>query len=465
MPKPIILLEFNEIVPQLIDRFIADGKLPNFEKFKNQSDVFTSTADEQQPPNLEPWIQWYSLHTGIPFSEHGVFRLTDGIKSRHNDIWRILASNGKRVINMSSMNARSFEPKHGSVYLPDPWCSAEKPFPSELEDYQRFVSHMVKEYSNSNSNISKLSARFIKMMATHGLSLSTAMDVLKQLSGEKLGGKRSTWQRATLLDAMQFDLFKYFYKKHNPDFSTFFINSTAHFQHAYWKDMDPGTFGISESIDSPHKNAVLYGYKAMDKLLGRFLKLAEKRNALLILSSGLSQQPFLDNINSDGIYYRFNNINKLMTQLNLQYGSIEPVMTNQYRITFDSSEDKNKAKSVFQNIMLDAKPILGVISDDSNQLFIGIETHNSISDSQIIEIPGRSSSKFSDIFYALDVSKSGKHHPDGVLWFRTGQYQAHAEKQSILNVLPTIISLQKIDQSKLDLHGNCFAHLLRPGAL
>jgi len=464
MPRPIILLEFNEIVPQLVDRFIADGKLPNFKKFKNQSDVFTSIADEEQPPNLEPWIQWYSLHTGMPFSEHGVFRLTDGLKSDHDDIWRILAKQGKRVINMSSMNARSFDPQSGSVYLPDPWCSTATPYPAELSDYQRFVSHMVMEYSNSGGDIKKLGTRFVKMLATHGLSLTTMLKIGKQLAGEKIGGSRATWQRATVLDTMQFDVFKHFYKKNNPDFSTFFINSTAHFQHAYWKDMDPKTFGVAESNDSPHKDAVLYGYQEMDKLLARFMKLAEKRNALLVLSSALSQQPYLDHIGKDGIYYRFKNIENFMAQLDLPFLNIEPVMTNQYRLNFESLDDAKKAVNALEKIMVKGKNVLGIVHDDNTQVFVGVDTHQVIADSQILQVEGLPDSNFRDVFYALDVSKSGKHHPDGLLWFRTGDYHLHSDKQSILNVLPTLVSLQGVDLSQFKFQGDSFVHQLRPDA-
>jgi hypothetical protein len=72
---PVVLLEFNELTPALMDRFIADGKLPNFARLRASSDTFISDAEEQEP-YLEPWIQWVTVHTGVPFSEHGIFRLS-----------------------------------------------------------------------------------------------------------------------------------------------------------------------------------------------------------------------------------------------------------------------------------------------------------------------------------------------------------------------------------------------------
>jgi hypothetical protein len=72
----VVLLEFDELTPALMDRFIADGKLPNFARLHASSEVFISDAEEQEP-YLEPWILWVTVHTGVPYSEHGIFRLAE----------------------------------------------------------------------------------------------------------------------------------------------------------------------------------------------------------------------------------------------------------------------------------------------------------------------------------------------------------------------------------------------------
>lgn len=55
--KSVILLEFNELYPSLMESFIKEGKLPNFQRLYEQSEVYTTDAEEQ-PPFLEPWIQY-----------------------------------------------------------------------------------------------------------------------------------------------------------------------------------------------------------------------------------------------------------------------------------------------------------------------------------------------------------------------------------------------------------------------
>ena len=105
--QPVILLEFNELCPSLLDRWIDSGELPNFNRLRNKSTICVTETDELTEPNLEPWIQWYSLHTGIPFNEHGVFRLSEGPSRPYASIWDVLLDSGRRVINFSSIAAVS----------------------------------------------------------------------------------------------------------------------------------------------------------------------------------------------------------------------------------------------------------------------------------------------------------------------------------------------------------------------
>ena len=102
-----------------------------------------------------------------------------------------------------------------------------------------------------------------------------------------------TWKRVSLLDRLQYDLFACYYRRLQPDFATFFSNSTAHLQHSYWRHMDPAPFALKPSAAETEQygDAVLYGYEAMDRLIGRFLRLIDDET-VVILSSALSQQIF-----------------------------------------------------------------------------------------------------------------------------------------------------------------------------
>jgi len=47
------------------------------------------------------------------------------------------------------------------------------------------------------------------------------------------------WRRPSLLDQLEYDLFVHLNRRYSVEFATFFSNSTAHYQHFHWRDMDP----------------------------------------------------------------------------------------------------------------------------------------------------------------------------------------------------------------------------------
>src|SRR5512138_2512617 len=93
----VILLEFNELCPPLMQRFMDEGRLPNFKRLHASAQVYTTDAGEK-PPFLEPWIQWVTLHTGMTYAEHQIFNLSDGHKLREKCIWDVLSDAGLTVL-------------------------------------------------------------------------------------------------------------------------------------------------------------------------------------------------------------------------------------------------------------------------------------------------------------------------------------------------------------------------------
>src|SRR5688572_8151783 len=156
----VMVLEFNELSPTLIRRFMDAGDLPNFKRLYNESHVYTSDAEEKEP-NLEPWIQWVTVHSGLSFDEHGVFHLGDGHKLAHKCVWDIASDNGLRVWVCGSMNARYGRPINGCV-LPDPWATDSRPYPDELLTWFTFAQRNVQEHTNERVPVSK--ADYLKFL-------------------------------------------------------------------------------------------------------------------------------------------------------------------------------------------------------------------------------------------------------------------------------------------------------------
>ena len=439
-PRRIILLEFNELCPGLLSKWMAEGRLPNFKAFYRDSEVYVTEADEQKPPHLEPWVQWYSIHTGLSFQQHGVAHLTDGPKAGHTDIWEILLANGKSVANCSSMNARGFA-SPGSFFLPDPWCTSEQPYPAELGVFHRVVARMVQEYSNSSSPLSAGDYRhFLYFLVFHGLRLTTVSAIGKQIILDRFMDKEETWRRAVLLDKLQFDLFRHYYRRLKPDFATFFLNSTAHYQHSYWRHMDPVSFTapISKEKRQRYGQAILFGYEQMDRLLGDFFRLASD-GTILILATGLSQQPFLRAEASGGQhFYRPHDMGSLLESLDIRPLTVRPVMTHQYLLSFGGENAATDAKKKLQNIVCDGDEVFEIAPSEPGTLYLGCQLHSAIPTGAVVGVNG-DKVPFFNIFYELGEIKSGCHHPDGVFWVKSGQHRVHPEKLPILEILPFLL--------------------------
>jgi hypothetical protein len=441
----ILLVEFNELCPALLQQWMGSGDLPNFRRFYQNSDVFLTAADEGEGLTLEPWIQWYSLHTGRPYKEHGVFHLTDGPKAVYPDVWSLLLDAGCSVWNCSSMNARGFA-RPGSAFLPDPWCTGESAHPLELQIFHDFIADMVQEYTNPAKprNVTRL-LRVAAFLLSHGLSADTIGRFARQLAQEAVDRGRTSWRRACLLDVLLRDVFVHYFKAYQPDFSTFFVNSTAHLQHAYWRHLEPAAFvnKPSRAEIEQYGQAIFFGYRAMDALLGSFLELERRYRVTLMFATALSQQPFLKYERTGGQrFHRPRDLTGLMRRLGAPAPiNIAPVMTHQFLATFADAAARDAALRILGSLKLGDRAVFEFDHGHApHELYFGSQINMATAaDAEMVAHDGRAL-KFHDHFYLISETKSGRHHPDGCFWIKTGVHRVHRDRVSILDVLPTILA-------------------------
>src|SRR5581483_11315317 len=349
-------------------------------------------------------------------------------------------ANGKTVGNFSSMNARGFEAE-GSFFLPDPWCTTEKASPSDLPIFHNVVAHQVQQYSNTDQPLSRQEyLRFLAFLVSHGFRIKTAASILRQLIRDRMD-KEESWRRAVLLDQLQFDLFRHYFKKYRPDFSTFFLNSTAHYQHSYWRHMQPEAFSVQpdEKERQRYGGAILFGYQSMDRLLGDFFRLSSD-DTMLILGTAISQQAFLKREKSGGQhFYRPRNFEAMLNNMGIHAGEVLPVMTHQFVLSFSSDREAQTAKTKLEAVTCQGIPVFDFAESNPGTLYLGCQIYSSLDSNANLVMGDGSSVPFFDHFYSLGALKSGCHHPDGVLWIKSGRHQVHSEKISILDVLPMLL--------------------------
>lgn len=442
-PDHVLFLEFNELCPPLLRQWMDSGHLPNFKRLHDQSAVFVTDPDVTEQHHLEPWIQWYSLHTGLAYDQHGVFHLTDGLRREDDDLYRVLLRAGRDVGSFSSMNVRPFDGT-GSFYVADPWTDEERSTPDELNAYSAFIAHNVREYTNEGAGLGvKDYARFLSFVLSHGLRVSTMARIAAQLVTEKVKDRRLHYRRAALLDRIQFDIFRHYFLKHRPALSTFFINSTAHLQHAYWRHMEPGRFADrpSDADVAVYGPAVQFGYRSMDRLVGAFIDLADRHGVMLVFMTALSQQPYLKYEGRGGQqFYRLTDLEGFLTRAGIRYASVDPVMTHQYVMRFDDPADLEAARQRLARYRMGETEVFGATVRD-DELCFGCQLFDTIAPDAQVTDGGGPGFRFFDQLYHIDAVKSAFHHPDGALWFRTGRHVTPERRASILDVFPTTLEL------------------------
>jgi hypothetical protein len=438
----VCMVEFNELCPTLMGQWTAAGKLPNFRRLREESEVYTTLTDEQ-PPDLEPWIQWVNVHSGLPLQQHGIHNLGDGGRLQVPNVWDILSAAGFRVWVCGSMNAH-YRPGLNGAFLPDPWATGVEPFPRALSPYFTLVREFVMEHTRDRTPVgARTLAGFLKFMATLGTSVETIAAVARQLLTERVKGER--WKRATLLDQIQFEVFRAYYRRIRPHFSTFFSNSTAHYQHLYWRNMDPERFEVRPSAEeqAEYRDAILFGYQAMDRLLGRILDLVGPQTTVLFCTA-LSQQPCLQYEAQGGKrFYRPKDPAAFLRLAGVRPESASPVMSEELHLAFARREEAEAAAERLRTFRVDGRLLMRADVRDGT-VVTGCRIFEPVPEETTIDFAdGAPPKRFFDLFYQVDAMKSGMHHRDGMLWIRTPGTppRVHEETASLQAIAPAILDM------------------------
>ncbi len=141
----LILLELNEINFDVVKYYIDRGiSLPAMNHVL-KSGLITTKA-ESEYDNLEPWIQWVSVHTGKEYEEHNVFRLGDFVNSKEEQFFEKVEKAGFNVGAISPMNAAN-RLKNPSYFIPDPWTQTK----SDKSFLSKIISEAIAQSVNDNS--------------------------------------------------------------------------------------------------------------------------------------------------------------------------------------------------------------------------------------------------------------------------------------------------------------------------
>lgn len=449
--RTVLLLEINEITWDLIDGFIAAGKLPTFARLK-QEGAWGTPLSVDRPPQLDPWITWTTLYSGQPQAEHNVFFLQqppETIKAKR--IWERCAEHGLKVGVYGSLC--SWPPqKVDGFYVPDTFSPDPQTYPADLSPIQILnltYTRSVRLPSDQDSLAfkAKLAAQLVRL----GLGPGTLAAVAGQLAGERLN-PRTRWKRVALQPLVNLAFFSKLYREHRPHFATFHTNHVAHYQHTYWKAMDPEKFRPLETSQEEIETygpAIEYGYVTADRLLAKVVDLLDPETVLVVASS-MGQKPFQSALKGGKQIAQWRSLDALLGLLGVRSTARAiSTMSDEFVIYAQPDAARDRILGMLQASYIDTpdqKTFVCDAVDGAVRVNLKVYEVGRIKPTSTVHFPtapGAPTRQYDEVIYNTGHLKSGCHDERGIIIFYGAGIPRGVElaQYDNLNVAPTLLSL------------------------
>lgn len=408
--SPVVaLVQLNELNVDLLNKYVNEtpDRFPNLKKLLSDFRL-VETSSEEQYENLEPWIQWVSVYTGLDYSQHQISNLGDGAKDVcPPTIYEVIESNGLGVAAVAPMNAPN-RLGHPCFFIPDPWCDS-KPDRSRISNR---ISRLVKQSVNDNAK----GTLTISSLATLVEIVFRFVPVRSYLYLLRLVWKslNKKWMRALIFDFLMHNIYLTSLKKYRPDFSSVFLNGFAHIQHHYLLNSrfiestctNPGWY--IDQNDDPFEFS-LYVY---DKIVGEYLDSSVFSNFKILVATGLSQRPY----DRQKYYYRLTKHEDFLSDLGIHYSSVQPLMTRDFYIFFHCEADMATCISSLSSCTVKGKRVFQLKKSGTLALFVTLGYPEEVHSGDKLICNGDDKGSFLDniSFVAL---KNGMHSSRGYALF------------------------------------------------
>lgn len=428
--KRVILLELNEINFDVVNKYIvANGeRFPALKRLLNGPGIRTTA--EKKYEELEPWIQWPSVHTGKSYPEHGVFRLGDIVGSGVPQIFEQLEQAGYKVGAISAMNAEN-RLKNSAYFIPDPWTQT----PSDGTFWSRALSEAVSQTVNDNAQ-ARITIKSIIQIMLGLLRFARLKHYSKYLSLVLLSRKKP-WMKALILDLFLHDVHWTMFNSRMPNFSTLFLNAGAHIQHHYFFNAEP----LRNELHN--KNPDWY-VKRNEDPLADVLDLYDlivheyfsRADTEVILATGLAQKPY-DRVK---FYYRLNAHADFLQSLGIVFKNVYPRMTRDFLIEFADEQQAIEACVLLSSIKIEAdgQPLFGELDNRGASLFVTLSYHHEITESTKYTVAEKTYSLKNQVSFV--AIKNGMHQSEGFAFF-TSEVAAYApeDKAHVARIADSIM--------------------------
>jgi hypothetical protein len=119
-------------------------------------------------------------------------------------------------------------------------------------------------------------------------------------------------------------------------------------------------------------------------------------------------------------------------------------MSEQFHLEFGEVAAAEEAERALKAIRMDGRPLIGVQRDGA-RVFAGCDVYTDIAADARLRAQ-ENTIPFFDVFYRIPTTKSGMHHPDGMLWIRLpDRLYGEGGRVPLTSVAPTLLSLFQVE--------------------
>jgi hypothetical protein len=426
--KRLTLIELNEFSVALLSQGARELKLGHVSRLLGMKSATTTTDDTIEHRGLDPWVQWVSVHTGVPSSVHGIIHLGDtpmALSARQ--LWEDLSDAGISSGIWGAMNATREGAEQCRFFLPDPWTFSEPAYPEELNGLLALPRYYSRNYLDvSKRDFLANTMRLAKFLLGSGAMLKLLKQVPLVLRGV-FGSGVNNVLLFSLFDLFSAVLFVKYKQKFQPRFAVIFLNSIAHLQHHRWE-----------------KNALpkdaIFALRAIDRVLGMLFASLEQGEAVVVMNA-LTQRNIVGE--KPRICYRQINPQRFLSAIQVRFRSVEQLMTNDAHVFFDSPADCDVAARALEAATLCGMPLFQVERDrlDPLKLFYQVDFWDELSDDVKVPINGVDID-YLDHFEAI-VARTGAHIREGNVYYDGIGLPAHFYNHEMAGMLASYFSVNQ----------------------
>jgi len=396
----LLLLELNEVNFEHVLDFVSRGEMPNLSRLIRAHGIVT-TQSEQAYEELEPWIQWVTAHTGLPFKDHRVFRLGDIVDHDLGQIWEHLAQCGLRVGALSPMNAKNRIP-NPAFFVPDPWTRTAVSASPLLERIHGAVRQAVSD--NAEARLTASAAAWLAVGAARYASARNYAGYARMLAR----AANRPWVKSMILDLLLADIFVTETTRTQPHFASLFLNAAAHIQHHYMFNSAAyrGERRNPEWYIAPDLDPVADVYRLYDDIVGQLLRRFPA--ARLMIATGLHQDPHREVT----FYWRLKDHADFLRRVGVPFERVDTRMSRDFLVECASDESAASAERLLRSVEHESGVPLFEVDNRGRDLFVMLTWSHDIDAAFVYAVGGRQVLGFRDdvVFVAI---KNGEHNGVG----------------------------------------------------